>query len=284
MLYGAVHLFLYFVFAHPAGAAAPQVLPPALKVADAIEQSQKFMLEKNRQKALQVLNQSLEGLPQKSRSRARLLESVQQLSSTFFTDKGQRLFEAAQSSVFENPEVGMARYREALALEDNNLLVLMALAHAQLAKQDCSGALQTLGLARQLTAHLQEPQLLEMQAYICAGNYEMFRERFKQLSVVDKNLEYFAQYLSALDLIQQKMWQRAHGLLIRVTELRPDFPEAYSALHKVQRELGERENVFGENYLKLCKAVTVRERKLYSLEPRLCVHTKEVANELEAKD
>ena len=52
--------------------------------------------------------------------------------------------------MFENPDIALAQYKEALALEDNNLQLLDSIARVQLAKPDCAAAALTLQKAREL--------------------------------------------------------------------------------------------------------------------------------------
>jgi tetratricopeptide (TPR) repeat protein len=251
--------------------------------ASAIERAQTLTLEKNRHEAVHVLDEALQATTPGSKNRIRLLEVLNNVAKTFFTDKGQQLYESAQTEMFENPDIALTRYRQALAIEDGNVLVLNGIAHSQLAKTDCAGALQTAETARAQSSYLSEPALLELRGLICLGKYEEFRDKLKALPTMEKSQDYFVQFLTAQDFIQQKMWKRAGELLLRVTEAQPRFPEAYYLLHKMHAEMDDQESTFAQKYISLCKAMTVRDRKRYALEPRLCSAVKEVEDEMAKK-
>lgn len=267
------------------GALAQPTIPPAatINVSNLIEQAQNLTFAKNRREALRILSEALQNPSVTSKGKARILEAVRGIATMFFTDKGQRLYEAGQTAMFDNPDTALTRYREALAMEDSNLLILGGIIHSLLAKQDCSGALQTIQTARAMSSHLAEPALYELRALICLGNFEGFREKLKQIPTPEKSQEYFLQFLSAQDHVQQKLWKRANELLVRVTEEQPKFPEAYYWLFKARAEADDADTAFARKYVSLCKGLTIRDRKRYSLEPRLCVAMKEVEDELAKK-
>jgi len=257
-------------------------------ITTAIEQAQGLALKKNRKEACATLNRTFTNTPAQMRGRSKLIETLQQVSKVFFTDKGQKLFESAQVMMFENPDMALTQLREAQNLEDENILVLANLARAQMMKQDCDSALVSLEMARSLNPHASEPALLELRALLCAKRYDTFREKLKAASAPggtgnsEKWDQAFGQYLSAQEQLRQKSTSKAFDLLAKVTEDFPQFPEAYYYLARAGQSL-ERDAVpFLQKYSALCKGVTLRERKKFSLEPQLCVKMKEVDDELSA--
>jgi hypothetical protein len=256
---------------------AAEPLPPA------IEQAQALIVKKDRQGAAAVLNKAVEALPAGTKGRAKLVEAMNGLSRVFFTDKGQRLFEAGQAVMFENPDLALNQLREALSLEDENLLILNNIARVQLAKQDCATAQTTLKRARTLNPYAADAAILELRALLCLKNFEAFREKVKQVPSVDKATEAQVQYLSAQDFFQQKMWRRANEVLNKVSEDEPRFPETYYWLRRTALETNGDGSSFAEKYVSLCKNISGRERRQYAFEPRLCANAKEVEDELANK-
>jgi len=250
-------------------------------VVPAIEQAQALALKKNRQEAAQVLISASESSPGKAR--VKLMDALTTIAKVFFTDKGQKLYESGQSTMFDNPEGALAQYREALTFEDNNVLILENIARIQLAKQDCDGAATTLQKARQLFPPLNEPAILELRVLVCQKNFTVFREKMKMLPALDKDQDSFVQYLSGQDLMQQKLWRKAADVLQKVSEEQPQFPEVYFLMVKVGRELDRDVEALAQKYVSLCKGVTARERKRFFMEPRLCANAKEVEDELAKK-
>ncbi len=249
----------------------------------AIEQAQSLALKKNRQEAALLLVKAIESSSPFGKTRAKQIDALNGIAEVFFTDKGQKLYEAGQSTMFENPDVALTQYRAALEFEDGNILILENIARIQIGKADCDGALVTVKKARTLNPFLAEPAVLELRALICQKSFEAFREKLKLLPALVKNQESIVQYLIAQDFIQQKMWRKANDILTRVSEEQPRFPEAYYLLTKTATALDREADNSAQKYVSLCKGLTIRDRKQFSLEPRLCVNAKEVEDDLAKK-
>lgn len=252
--------------------------------AAAIEQAQAQALRKNRIAAAKILTQAAQEPGTSNKSKARLQEALNTLSKVFFTDKGQKLFEAAQSAMYENPDLALGQYREALKLEDDNVQILSNMARVQLAKQDCPGALTTLERARALNNGLAEPAVLELRTLICQKNFEVFREKLKTLPTLEGEQGAMVSYFTAQDLMQQKLWRKAYEALLKVSEEQALFPETYFYLIKVTTELNRESDAWAEKYSGLCKGLNGRTRRRFAYEPRLCANAKEVADEMAKKN
>lgn len=255
-------------------------------ISSAVEQAQSLALKKNRKEACAILNRAFAATPAQVKGRAKLLDTLQQVSKVFFTDKGQKLFESAQVLVFESPDLALTQLREAQTLEDENILVLSNLARAQIVKQDCDSALVSLTMARSLNPHANEPALLELRALLCAKRYDVFKDKLKAATVpggtgaTEKWDLAFGQYLSAQEQLRQSSTHKAFDSLLKVTEEFPQFPEAYYFLAKAGQALEKDTGPWLQKYSSLCKGVTIRERKKFSYEPQLCGKMKEVDDEL----
>ncbi|NJM10337.1 MAG: hypothetical protein HC883_05640 [Bdellovibrionaceae bacterium] len=249
-------------------------------VNSAVEQAQALAMKKNRVEACAILRRTLEGLPANAKSRAKVADSLSQLSKIFFTDKGQKIFEAAQASMWDNPDFALAQFRESLALEDQNVLVLSSLARVQLLKQDCDGALDSVQAARKINPLSSEAALLELRAFVCKQSFELLLEKVKTLPPLGKWEESYVQYLLAQEALQQKAFRKVFDSMTKMTEEQSQFPEAFYLLSKASAELGKDAEAPLHKYVSLCKAVTVREKKRFSLEPRLCANQKEAEDEL----
>ena len=252
-------------------------------VTTAIDQSQSLALKKDRQKAAAVLSQAIGETRPPLKGRARLIETLDNIAKVFFTDKGQKLFELGQSAMFENPEMALGQYREALTLEGDNILILDSIAKVQLGKADCAGAATTVQKARALDPYAGEPAVLELRTLVCQKNFDDFRAKLKLLPPVEKSQDWFVQYLVGQDFLQQKMWRKATEVLLKVSEEEPQFPEPYYWLTKAGTEAGRDTDPWAEKYVSLCKGISLRARQRFSLEPRLCVNAKEVEDELAKK-
>ena len=251
--------------------------------ASAIEKAQALVLKKNRVEACAVLRRAWGELPAYSKARIKISEALNQISKMFFTDKGQKIFEAGQASMWITPDMALAQFNEALALEDKNIQVLNNLARVQLIKQDCDGAIQSLLTARTLNPAAADSAVLELRAYQCKQNFELLREKAKSLPTLDKWEESYVQYLLAGDALQQKLFKKAYDSLSKISEENPQFPESYLLLAKAATELNRDSEPFLEKYVSLCKAAGPREKKKFALEPHLCSQLKEAEDELAQK-
>lgn len=252
-------------------------------VATAIEQAQASALKKNRQEACTILQKALASTPTALKSRAKLTESLTQIATVFFTDKGQKAFESGQAAMWDTPDLALTQFRSALELEDNNILLLGSVARVQLMKQDCAGALSSLAEARKINPYDSETAVLEIRAYVCQNNYELVREKSKQLPPLDKWQASYIQHLLAQDSLMQKSYKKAFDAETKIAEEQPGFPDSFYVLAKAGAELGKEAEVYLQKYTSLCKALTLRERKKYSLEPKMCGNLKEAEDELAKK-
>lgn len=252
--------------------------------AASVEQAQTLALKKNRKDACATLVRALNALPAPAKgARTKLTDALQQLSKVFFTDKGQRTFESGQSQMFENPEVALAQLKEALAIEDDNIVILNSLAKIQLVKQDCDGAAASLARARALNPLAGETAVLSLRTLLCQNNITEMRDRAKALPTLEKWEDQFVRYLMAQESLQAGSAKKAFDSLSRVAEEQPQFPETYFYLARANSEMERDNEPQLQKYISLCKAVTAKERKRFSLEPRLCAHLKEAQDELAGK-
>lgn len=249
----------------------------------AIEQAQVLAKKKNRTEACKVLEESLAKMPPPNKARAKVLESLNQISKMFFTDKGQKEFEAGQATMWDSPDMALAHLKTALANEDKNILVLNNMVRIQLMKQDCDAAAETVASARKINSYSSETAILELRTLLCQKNYTGLREKARNIVTADKWEEAYVQYLLSQDAIQAQNWKKAFDSLIKVTEDQPQFPEAHFWLGKAGDELEKDTEAEYQRYVSLCKALTVKEKRRFSLEPKLCVSQKEAEDELNQK-
>jgi tetratricopeptide (TPR) repeat protein len=249
----------------------------------AVEQAQALAKKKNRTEACAVLQKSLAEMSPSSKSRAKVVEALHQISRMFFTDKGQKEFEAGQASMWDSPDMALTHLKAALAIEDDNLLILDNVARIQLMKQDCDAAAGTLNGARKINAYASEAAILELRALVCQKNFSGFKEKAKNVVPADKWEEAYVQYLTAQESIQNQNWKKAFELLSKVTEEQPQFPEAYFWMAKAGDELDKDTEPQYQKYVSLCKALTTRDKRRFSLEPKLCVNQKDAEDEIVQK-
>ena len=253
-------------------------------VGAAIEQAQGLAVKKNRAEACATLQRAIAANSPSAKARGKLIESLNHISRVFFTDKGQKSFEAAQAMMWETPDLALRELQAALKLEDGNLQVLDNIARVQIARSECDAALKSTESARALNPFAADSALLEMRALVCLGNFDSLREKAASLPPADRWQTAFSQYMLAQDAMKSQDWRKAHDALVKIGEEFPAFPEAFFLLSRTGVELEKDTEPWLEKYVSLCKAVTPREKKRFGLEPRLCANLKEAEDELARKE
>lgn len=249
---------------------------------NAVEQAQALAMKKNRKEACAILVNAIETSPPKSK--AKLVDALNNIAKIFFTDNGQKLYELGQSTMFDSPDLALTHFQQALAVEDSNVAILNSVARVHLSKQDCGAAELVLQQARDINPYFGESAILQLRTFVCQQKFETLREKIKLLPVIDKTSEPYVQYFNGIDLQQLKMWRKSLDTLLKVAEAEPQFPETYYYLSRAGLEIGREVEPWQRKYVTLCKGLTIRERKRFGLEPRLCPHVKEVEDELAKKN
>lgn len=250
----------------------------------AIEQAQALALKKNRKEASATLQRALAVAPAASAGRSKLQETLAQMSKIFFTDKGQKLFENAQSLMFDNPDLALTQFKDSLALEDDNILILVNMAKIYLSKKDCDTAASFAERARTINPWSPDMTTVELRTLNCQKRFTVLRDKVKSLPPLDKWSDAFVQYLVAQNWLEEKAPKKAFDILSKVSEDFPQFPEVYYFLVRAGTELNKDTEPWLQKYSSLCKGITSRERKKFSEEPQLCAHLKEVDDELAKKN
>jgi predicted Zn-dependent protease len=238
----------------------------------AIQEAQKLALAKNRKAATAKLIEAIKIEKPASRARARLLESLKNISEMFFSDKGQRLYETGQSSYFESADTALLRYKEALDVEDSNLTVLTAMARAQLSKKDCASADATLKIAAQINPYSEAVHLLEGKTLLCQN---LPKDAIAVLRA-DPSDDPVTSVTLASALWQNGSVRESVALLQRTLGKDGAFPEVHYWLWKASEAQAEVAEQHGGKYVALCKNLALKTRQKYLKEPRLCGQTQEV--------
>lgn len=258
---------------------------PLLSIApNPIEQAQEKALQKHRQEACVILNQAIEAAKSQPKQRTKLIEFLDSVSTQFFTDKAQRLYQSAQSVLFDTPDLAITRLKEALEGEDENVLVNLALARAYLFKGDYSSAEKVLSKAKELHPAHWDASVLQLTLLTAQKKFEVVRESLRVLSPpVDKSQEIYVKQIVAQDFMDQEMTAKAVETLTKATELDANYPEAYYFLTRAAQALGTPNEEWARKYVSLCKGLDAKVRRKYANEPALCSRLKEVEDELSKK-
>jgi tetratricopeptide (TPR) repeat protein len=268
---------LIFIFVSFIVSAAEPATPSS------IEAAQTKALAHQRKEASAILIAAIEDAKAQPKLKAKLTESLEAIATTFFTDKGQKLFESAQSSMFDAQDVAIKALKEALVLEDNNLLVCLALVRANIAKKEYSAAKANLEMAKLIQPYSPDVVVLSLRLMASQGEVEPLREQLKTFPPLDKTQDIFVKQLLAQDLLDQQMTDKSFELFTKITEMDAAYPEPYYFMAKAGQVLGKETEDWSRKYVSLCKNVDARTRRKYANEPMLCSHVKEVEDDLAKK-
>lgn len=245
--------------------------------ASIIQDAQKAAVAKNRKVATNKLLNAVK-TEHSPKAKAKLLETLGTLADIFFTDQGQRLFETAQSMAYENADTALARFNDALAVEDNNVVILLAMARVQLAKKDCGAADTTLQSAAAINPYDKTLRFLRAKTLLCQHHPQEALALLKMEPSEDPvSLVTLAQALYANGNLHE-----ASSLLQKAAGKDSSYPEVHYWLWKVSEDDSETADEQGQKYVALCKNLNLRTRRKYMNEPLLCGQTQEVDDALKA--
>jgi hypothetical protein len=242
---------------------------------DLISKSQNLSLQRDRLQACQILIRALQKETKNTTSYRELKNSLEELSSVFYTDKAQSIFSQGDSLVDLKTKEAIDKYQEALKLEEGNMSVFKALARAQLRLDDCRGAEATLKSAESFDPVSGEVQLLKLQTLKCQKDYALS----EKLASKDLDLEGFEKYTKVFALdeaVRKKDFKKARQILSTWETQAVDYPEIYFWKWQIGNEQNMPDKASGEKYAQLCKALSVRKRKSFNLDVELCKNKDDV--------
>ena len=249
-----------------------------------LEMAQALILKKQRQPACAKLQEIISSLPPSAKPmRAKMVAALNQFSKMFFTDQGQKAFEAGQSLMFENPDLAMGQYRDVLGSgrKSNGTHE-----HGQDLPYETGLRWRARGAGKGAPGKSfgRGTSAARDTRFNCQQHYEMIHDKVKALPAMDKWEEQYLQFLLAQDYLQSKSVKKALEVLTHLAEDQPQFPETYFYLSRAGTELNRDTDAWLHKYVSLCKALSGKERRRFSLEPRLCMNLKEVEDDLVKKN
>jgi tetratricopeptide (TPR) repeat protein len=244
----------------------------------AITQIQNKILKKDRTGAFKLARELRREFISQDKNLAIFDAEVERAGTLFFTEKGQKDFETAESMYFSLNDNALTNYKSALEGEDGNLLVLSSLAKYYLAKAECSAANDILKLGVVNWPYWLEFKWLGQLVEVC----NQLEPSSEVLEAISKKPDYFiyAQSILAAKLIESGRTKEALNKLAALEKKDSQYPETYFYLFKAQTkdQMGAIEDA--EKYINLCKTVGAKERRKYSLDPWLCKKVEAVQKEI----
>lgn len=243
--------------------------PPDL-TRETLRKAEELILAGERTKALEVLRERLDQEVKGSSSANKLASSMKEFSTLFLSDKAQGSYELAESLYFSGSADATSKYREAVGLESDNVLVLLGLARSLLADQNCSDARDVLRSAEKVNPTFDGVGMLSLLAARCLGDEEEAGRREKEAQSWASLFEPYVRQAHLRRLVDLKQVDEAEALAKKVIESVPDSPEANLLVWRVD-QLREKPNVVrAQRYLDFCRPGLGKMRKKFKWDPQVC--------------
>ncbi len=256
--------------------------PPTLRESyqDLIKKAQNLTLQHDRLQATQILARAIRSEHPGTVAYKQLRKSLSSLAEMFYTEKAQKAFELAESSV--EPRAAIDRYNEALGNEPGNTKILRSLARTKIRLGECVDAAKTAEAALETDPFALELLLLHIQTLQCSDDKDGARALLVAQAEALRGLKPGYDMAVIRDLMAQKKWPEARRRAKELESADAGFPEVKYALFRIGQEMKSTELEAGELYVEICQKSADRLRKKYELEPSLCLAYKDVEVEVRA--
>lgn len=244
---------------------------------DLIEKSYNLSIQKDRTQAYITLANAIKKESKKGQVPKELLVAAEEVSSVFYSDKAQQLFETAISLKNTDLTLANTKISEAQKIEPDNLLILLEQLRMQLTAGECSSVFKKSGQNLETYFFYEPLKLIQAQAAVCSGEFSYYIEN-KPSDFKKSSLQLFWQQVEIEYLFKTSEFQTALVLAQNSEAQFSTFPETYYWRWKLELELKLKAEKSATKYLTSCKKISPRQQREFSVDPFLCRHTAEVEN------
>lgn len=239
---------------------------------DLIEKARNLALQRDRLQASQVLVRGLKQESKTSPAYKEMAKSLDELSGIFYTEKGQMLFSLAESIVDSKPREALESYQAALRVEDGNVSILKALARAHLSLGECDSAATNVTQAEKFHPVSAEVRLILIQVAECSGQFSRVAELLAATEIDLSPIDKFLRSHQIRDSIRKKDLKKARTIVSSWEVAQPEYPEVYFWKWKLSSVAGAPggDRSAAQKYTQLCRNLSPRAKKTYSLDLELC--------------
>lgn len=246
---------------------------------DIIEKAYNLSLQKDRQQAMHILLNAIrnEARPQNI---AELKKVVMEVTSIFFSDKAQQLFETGVSLRKNDVSQALEKVLEASRLEPDNFTIINEMARLQIAKGDCKSAQEAVQAQLNFVSFDEDLKLSLAQALICQGKWTDYQKIVDSVSIRKSSQQKFWLALEVEKFIAQKNYSKAQETLISLKKVDEKYPELSYWSWRISQLQKKRNNEEAHKYVMACKNISANQYRQYMIDPMLCRRTSEVETEL----
>lgn len=248
---------------------------------DIIEKAQVLASQKERSQAITLLNSAIKKENKKNSGASReLYQSIEDISSLFYSDKAQQLYELALSLYSTDSNLALAKLAEASKLENDNLTILIETARIS-SGADCAMISKQFQKLQETNPYSELVQLALLQAAVCNGEFDKYvqlktfpieaKSEALQIFWLDAEIEY---------LLKQNQTRKAKDILNQMQKLSKNYPSLWYWTWKLESDSKQKADKSGPKYISSCKSISTREERQFRINPMVCRRVAEVESYL----
>ncbi|MEK2643701.1 tetratricopeptide repeat protein [Bdellovibrio sp. BCCA] len=246
---------------------------------DIIEKAYNLSLQRDRQQALNILSSAIqkETRPQ---AIAELKKTVSEVSTIFFSDKAQQLFETGVSLRKTDVNQAFDKVSEASRIEPDNFSIVNELARLMIAKGDCKNAQETVQKQLTLVSFDEDLKLSMAQALACQGKWMEYQKVADTVAMKKSPQQKFWLALEMDKFLSAKNLTKAQEALGTLKKADEKYPESFYWIWKFDQAQKKSNLDIAQKYVMTCKNISANQYRQYMIDPMLCRRLIEVESEL----
>lgn len=245
---------------------------------DIIEKAYNLSLQKDRQQALNILSAAI-ARESRPNAQAELKKAALDVAHVFFSDKAQQLYETTLSLKKTDLNQAISKLAEAQRIEPDNLTIVTEMARLQIAKNDCSNALENFPKYLKLLPFDEELRLTNAQSHACSGQWVEFAKNPEATDAKKTSYQKYWMVLSIEHQLKLKNLTKASEIAQNLTKLDAKYPEAHYWNWKLSQALKKSNVEEAQKYVMTCKNISASQYRQYMIDPMLCRRTTDVEGE-----
>lgn len=242
---------------------------------DLIDKAYNLSLQQDRPQAISILVTAMKRESRKAQPPKELTQALEDISTMFYSDKAQQLFETGLSLKASDPALAVSKFNEALRLEPENLSIQTETIRLQIYSNDCAGAQKLIKKIQEINPFNDTIRLHAYQSAICLGAYD---QADQPTQIENKKSQNYCFY-GAAEIERAYKKAEFNKALDRLTALEAackQYPELYYWRWKIESELKMKNEKSGLSYIAACKKLSAKQVRELAGDPNLCRRIVEV--------
>lgn len=246
---------------------------------DIIQKAYNLSLQRDRVQALNILSSALQR-ETRAPAQAEIKKTMQDISTVFFSDKAQAIFEISVSLRKTDINQAQDKINEASRIEPDNFTILNEQARLHIAKGDCRAAQENIRKFLLLVPFDEELKLSMAQAWTCQGKWIEYQKIADTVAIKKSS---FAKYWYALEVeknIDLRNYAKALENLNNIKKIDEKYPELAYWTWKWGQAQKKAKSEDAQKYVMACKNISANHYRQYMIDPMLCRRVSDVESEL----